>query len=419
MGALMALVSACAAGGPSAGRPQPQTIEVMGAWAGAEQQNFERVIQAFQKKTGVRVTYTSASPSVPAALQTRIAGGVPPDVAFLPQPGTLRQYASAGLLVPLDQATRRIVAASYNQVWQQLASYGGREYGVWFKAADKSLVWYNIGAFEKAGVVPSDNITGLLRIAHTLQSAGIAPFAVGGANPWTLSDWFANLYLQVAGPQRYDLLAEHQIPWTDPSVKETLRLMTEVLAPDFLAGGPQGTLHTTFPQSVTEVLSVHPLAAMTSEAEFVLGAVPAKSQARPGIDFDAFPFPAVGTSGPGVVVGGDVAVMMRQSTAAADFLRYLATPGAAALWASQGGFISPNLNLDLAVYPDDIIRGAARSLLEAGNSLRFGLGDLQPPSFGATASAGLEKDLADLLVTGDVNGTASALERAAAAAYRQ
>ena len=71
------------------------------------------------------------------------------------------------------------------------------------------------------------------------------------------------------------------------------------------------------------------------------------------------------------------------------------------------------------MYPNDIIRGAARSLLEAGNSLRFGLGDLQPPSFGATASAGLEKDLGDLLVTRDVNGTASALEQAAAAAYRQ
>jgi ABC-type glycerol-3-phosphate transport system substrate-binding protein len=412
-------MSACAADSLPAERPQPKTIEVMAAWSGAEQQNFERVIGAFEQQTGVRVTYTSASASVPAALAARIAGGRPPDVAFLPQPGTLRQYARAGLLVPLNQATRRVVAANYNQVWQQLASYGGREYGVWFKAANKSLVWYNIGAFEKAGVVPPDNIAGLLEIAHTLESAGIAPFALGGANPWTLSDWFANLYLKVAGPQRYDLLADHRIPWTDPSVKDTLRLMAQVLAPGFLAGGPRGALHTTFPQSVTQVLSVHPLAAMTSEAEFVLGAVPANSEARSGIDFDAFPFPPVGTSEPGVVVGGDVAVMMHQSIASADFLRYLATPSAPARWASQGGFVSPNLNLDLAAYPDAIIRNAARSLIEAGNSLRFGLGDLQPPSFGATASAGLEKNLGDLLVTGDVNGTASALEQAAAAAYRQ
>jgi alpha-glucoside transport system substrate-binding protein len=415
----MALTSACAPGATSPGRHRPQTLEVVGAWTGAEQRNFQQVINGFEHKTGVQVTYTSASASVPAALEARIDAGTPPDVAFLPQPGTLRQYAMGGLLVPLDQATRRIVASNYNQVWQGLASYGGREYGVWFKAANKSLVWYNIGAFEKAGVVPPDDIDGLLQVARTLESAGIAPLAVGGANPWTLSDWFANLYLRTAGPQRYDLLADHRIPWTDPSVKETLRLMTEILAPSFLAGGPRGTLDTTFAESVAEVLSTHPAAAMTSEAEFVLGAVPPGSAARPGIDFDAFSFPAVGSSGAGVVVGGDVAVMMRHSTAATAFLRYLASPDAAELWASRGGFISPNLNLDLTVYPEDLIRTAARSLLEAGNSLRFGLGDLQPPGFGATASAGLQKELGDLLVTGDVNRTANALERAAAAAYGQ
>jgi len=416
---VMTLVPACAAGGSSAGRRHPQTIEVVAAWTGAEQQNFQRVINGFEHQTGVHVIYTSASASVPAALEARLAAGAPPDVAVLPQPGTLRQYATAGLLVPLDPATRKIVATNYNQVWQQLASYGGREYGVWFKAADKSLVWYNIGAFEKAGVVAPDDVAGLLRISATLKSSGVAPFALGGANPWTLSDWFSNLYLRVAGPQRYDLLADHQIPWTDASVKDTLGLMIQVLAPGYLAGGAPGALHTTFPQSVNEVLAVHPAAAMTSEAEFVLGALPANREAQAGIDFDAFPFPAVGTSGPGVVVGGDVAVMMRPSNAATELLRYLATPAAAALWASQGGFISPNLNLDLAVYPDELIRAAARSLLEAGNSLRFGLGDLQPPGFGATASAGLEKDLGDLLITGDVNTTASALEQAATAAYRQ
>ena len=389
----------------------------MAVWAGAEAQNFGRVVDGFQRSTGVRVEYTSASPSVPAALQARLVAGRPPDVAFLPQPGTLRQYAAAGRLVPLDRSTRRVVAANYSQIWQDLASYSGQEYGVWFKAADKSLVWYNIGAFEQAGVVPPDDVTGLLGVARTLDAAGIVPFAVGGANPWTLSDWFSNLYLRVAGPVRYDLLSDHRIPWTDPSVEKTLGLMTELLSPTYLAGGASGTLRTTFPQSVAEVLSVHPAAAMTSEAEFVQGAVPAGSEARPGIDFDAFRFPAIGASGPGVVVGGDAAVMMRPTVAAAELLRYLATPEAAALWASRGGFISPNVNLDLAVYRDDIIRAAARSLIEAGNSLRFGLGDLQPPGFGATATAGLQKALSDLLITRDVRRTANDLEAAAASAY--
>jgi alpha-glucoside transport system substrate-binding protein len=354
---------------------------------------------------------------VPAALATRIAAGTPPDVAVLPQPGTLREYAAQGRLVALDPATRREVSANYNKEWQQLASYDGRLYGVWFKAADKSLIWYNVGAFERLGVVPPDQISGLSELARTLAAAGIPAFSVGAANPWTLSDWFANLYLRVAGPERYDLLAGHRIPWTDPSVVRTLALMAQLLSPAQLAGGATGTLGTTFTASVAAVLSVHPAAAMTSEAEFVLGALPAGSAARAGVDFDVFPFPAYGDSGPGVVVGGDVAVIMRNSTAAAEFLRYLATPEAAEAWASQGGFISPNLNLDLAVYPDALIRNAARGLLEAGNFLKFGLGDLQPPSFGATSSAGLQAGLRQLLITGDAVTVAAGLERAATLAF--
>lgn len=390
----------------------------MAVWTKAEQQKFQRVIDGFERSAGVQVTYTPASPSVPATLQNRIAAGRPPDIALLPQPGTLRQYAAEDLLVPLDPATQRVVSANYNQVWQQLASYDGRQYGVWFKAADKSLVWYNVGAFERLGLAPPDQISGLLRAAGTLSAAGIPAFSVGAADPWTLSDWFANLYLRVAGPARYDMLSDHRIPWTDPSVLRTLSLMSQLLTARHLAGGVRATLHTTFAASVADVLAVHPAAAMTSEAEFVLGALPAGTPARVGIDYDAFPFPAYGLSGPGVVVGGDVAVMMRRSPWAAEFIRYLATPAAAAAWASQGGFISPNLNLDLAVYPDDLIRDAARSLLEAGNALRFGLGDLQPPSFGATASAGLEGGLRQLLVTGDIEQIAASLERAAAAAFR-
>jgi hypothetical protein len=100
-------------------------------------------------------------------------------------------------------------------------------------------------------------------------------------------------------------------------------------------------------------------------------------------------------------------------------LRYLATPAAAARWASLGGFISPNLNLDLSVYPDPITRSIARSLLEAGDAFRFDLSDLQPAAFGSTPSAGMQKELTDFLVHGDVDATAARLEEEATATYRR
>lgn len=70
-------------------------LEVAAVWSGVEQRNFELVLRAFTRQTGVAVTFTSAGYSVPAFLDARLTEGRPPDVAFLPQPGLLRSYAAA------------------------------------------------------------------------------------------------------------------------------------------------------------------------------------------------------------------------------------------------------------------------------------------------------------------------------------
>lgn len=417
LAACSAAVVSCGGASRGAGPARGRHIEVLAVWTGEEAGRFARVISAFRAATGVSVSYVAAPSGVPQALERRMAAGAAPDVAFLPQPGALRQYALQGRLVPLDAATTRTVEANYGTVWRRLGSSGGRLYGVWFKAADKSLVWYNVAAFERAGVAPPANLDRLLAVARGFSASGLPAFAVGGADRWTLTDWFENLYLDVAGPAGYEQLAEHRRSWTDPSVKTTLGLVSTLLAPDLVAGGTYGALTATFPRSVDEVFADPPRAAMTSEGDFVAGVVSSDTKAHLGVDADVFAFPSRAAVPPGVVGGGDVAVMLRRSDAAAAFLRYLATPASAALWASRGGFISPNSNLDPSVYPDSITRFEARSILDAGDSFRFDLSDLQPPGFGSDSSAGIQKELADFLVSRDVDGTASRLEAEARAAY--
>src|SRR5439155_17182554 len=142
---LLAVLAAALAAGCSAGPPaspsqslRGQKLEVAAVWSGVEQQHFERVLRAFTRQTGVSVTYTSAGYSVPDFLAARMAKGHPPDVAFLPQPGLLRRYAAEHVLVPLDGVVGSAVASNYSPAWRQLGSAGGRLYGVWFKAANKS-----------------------------------------------------------------------------------------------------------------------------------------------------------------------------------------------------------------------------------------------------------------------------------------
>ena len=80
---------------------------------------------------------------------------------------------------------------------------------------------------------------------------------------------------------------------------------------------------------------------------------PTSTDAKPGEGFNVFPFPAIGDSGSVVVGGGDTVVMFKDSPAAQAFIKYLTTPEAAQIWAEKGGFASLNKNLDPSVYPDD------------------------------------------------------------------
>ena len=393
-------------------------VEVAGVWTGSEQEAFRAVLDAFEEQTGASVTYTSTGDDIAAALGPRISGGSPPDVAMLPQPGLLRDYAEEDVLQPIEDIVGETVDANYAPIWRELGTVDGELYGVWFKAANKSLIWYNVGAFEDAGVEPAENLDDLLANAQTLTDAGVPAISVGGADGWTLTDWFENVYLRVAGPDKYDQLAEHEIPWTDESVKQALRTLADIFDPDLLAGGTQAALQNDFNTSITRVFTDPPEAALMSGGDAVAGVITADTNAELGTDADVFPFPEIEGSGPAVVGGGDVAVLMRDSEGGRALIEFLATPTAAEAWASQGGFISPNQNVDPEVYPDEISRNIATAVLDAGENFRFDLSDLQPSEFGSTSGRGLFKLFQDFLSDpSDVDGIAQQLEDAAAAAY--
>jgi alpha-glucoside transport system substrate-binding protein len=422
---LIALAAAsCSAGARrSAGQPdlRGERIEVLAVWTGSEQEAFTAVLRRFEQRSGASVTYTAAGRGMAAALDARVTEGRAPDIAFLPQPGLLQRFARDGRLVQLDGAVAAAVERNYAEPWRALGSSGGRLYGVWFKAANKSLVWYNVRVFERLGLVPPDDLDGLLGLAAELADAGMPAFSVAGGEGWTLTDWFENIYLRLAGADRYGQLARHEIPWTHDTVKAGLRLLDRVLDDRFIAGGTDGALATRFEPSVQAILADPPAAAMVFEGDFVAGVLRSATGAEIGLDADAFPFPRIppadATGASPVVGGGDAAVLLRPSAAGIALMRFLAEPEAAAIWAARGGFVSPNRNLDLAVYPDETSRSLARSLLEAGDALGFDLSDLAPAPFGGIEGQGLRAGLQDHLRTRDVEATAERLEADAARAF--
>jgi alpha-glucoside transport system substrate-binding protein len=397
-----------------------QHLELAAVWTGPEQQNMEKVLAEFEKRTGAKVTFTPTGDSESTFLGTKIEGGQPPDVALLAQPGVLDQFAQKGWIKPVDADVQAQLTANYSQGWQKLGAYNGKQYGVPFKAANKSLIWYNTAAFQSAGVSVPKTWADFLKTAQTISDSGIPPVSVGGADGWPLTDWFENVYLSQAGPQKYDQLAQHRIKWTDPSVKDALTTLAQLFGKDqLLAGGHKGALQTDFPKSVAQTFTGNPPgAAMVYEGDFVGGFITSDTKAKIGTDAKVFPFPAVGGGKPPVTVGADIAVALKDTKGAQALLTFLATPDAARIWAQQGGFLSPDKSLDLSVYPDDVTRGIAKALIDAGDDFRFDMSDQAPAAFGGTKGEGEWKDLQDFLANpGDVAGAQKALEADAAKAY--
>ncbi|QGZ49206.1 extracellular solute-binding protein [Streptomyces sp. QHH-9511] len=399
-----------------------QKIQVAAVWTGPEQENFTKVLKEFEKRTGATVTFVPAQDPIVNFLGTKIAGGSPPDVAMLPQVGAIQQAAAQKWIKPVGPDAKAQLAAHYSQGWRDLGAVDGTQYGVYFKAANKSLIWYNNAAFENAGASEPKTWKEFLSTAETISASGVTPVSVGGADGWTLTDWFENIYLSQAGPAKYDQLAKHEIKWTDASVTKALTTLGELFGkPNLIAGGADGALQTEFPASVTQTFSGgdQPKGAMVFEGDFVSVNI-AQTSAKIGTDAKVFPFPAVGDGAqPPVVTGGDAAVALKDTKGAQALLTFLASPDAAAIWAKAGGFLSPNKSLDPAAYPNDVQREIAKALIAAGDDFRFDMSDQMPQSFGGTPGKGEWKALQDFLKNPkNVAGTQARLEADAAKAYK-
>jgi alpha-glucoside transport system substrate-binding protein len=393
-----------------------------GVWTSSSgQKQFQDVINAFNKKyPNVKVNYHPIGDSLPTVLATAVAGGHPPDMADIAQPGTVQQFATQGKLKPITYAAGTI-SKNYLPAWSKLGTFNGKLYALVFKAANKSLVWYNVPAFKTAGVNPPKTWTQLLAAAKTIKQSGTPAYSIGGSDGWTLTDMFENIYLRTFGPAKYEALSAHKIKWTDPSVATALKTMGQILGDTSnLAGGSAGALQYGFNESVTNAFGTKPKAAMVFEADFVGGVIASSTKAKAKTGFNVFPFPTIKPAGSsGVEIAGDLFVTFKDTPAIRAFVNYLATAPAAEIWAKQGGFGTGNKNVPASIYPDPITRTSEAPITSA-KSVVFDMSDEQPSAFGSTAGQG-EWGLFQQFLRNpkDVSGIQKKLETAATAAYKK
>lgn len=290
-----------------------------------------------------------------------------PDLVMLPQPGLVPQHKNNLESMPDDLADR-----GRTRLWDELLVVDGTTYGLPFKTAHKSAVWYRPSALDKVGLKPPTQWSEWLELNRSLSLSGIRPLSLGAGDGWVLTDFLENVLLG-SSTSTYQSLAKATRPRPSelPQFAAALRLLgTMWSAPGTFAGGVERLLVQQFPDAIVEVFG-HRRAAMVLASDFAEPVV--RSFATDPDDIGMFTFPPVNPGGAApVVVGGDVMVLPKPSTDdARDLVRRLAAPAAVDPWITTGGFLADGR---VTGYSPELTR-LAKQLVAPGAALEFDLSD--------------------------------------------
>jgi alpha-glucoside transport system substrate-binding protein len=359
--------TACTSGGSSGddSNLNGKTVNVIGTWGGDEQAAFLKMVEPWEKQTGAKVKYTGTR-DINTVLTTGVASGVLPDLAGLPGPGQMAEYASAGKLIALDDVIDlQAYQSDTAPALAQLGKTDGKVYGVFIKAAIKGLIWYNPKLHDYGSGAPK-TWSDLTSQATANQGQAKATWCLGiesgAASGWPVTDWIEDLVLRTAGPDTYTKWYQGKVKWTDPAIKKAFDMYaSEVVAKSY--GGGATAVATAFGNAGDPLFASPPGCEFLHQASFITGFSQFKSH-KAATDYNFFPFPDIDPQYSGAVEGaGDLFGMFHATPAAKSLMKYLVTPEAQDIWVKAGGALSANKKA--TSYPDEISKRSAEILANA------------------------------------------------------
>lgn len=360
-------------------------VTILGVIIGEQQRKLEQALAPFTEQTGIEIVYEGTD-TFATTLPIRVDSGNPPDLAMFPQPGLMADFAREGKLIPLNNfMTPEQLQSAYADSWLELGSVDDTLYGVWYRASVKSLVWYNPKVFEENGYEIPQTWSEMIALSDRLVAEGKTPWCLGmesgDATGWVGTDWVEDIMLRTAGASTYDRWLEHEIPFTDNSVKNAFTTFGEIARNEkYVYGGMVGVLSTPFGDSIQGLFGDNPSCYLHRQANFIASFLP--EDINTAEDVAIFPLPPINAEyGLPILVAGDVFAMFNDTPEARQLMEYLASEVPHEIAAGLGGYISPRQNIDLEFYPDRLTQQQAQILADA-EVIRFDGSDMMPGAVG-------------------------------------
>jgi alpha-glucoside transport system substrate-binding protein len=275
----------------------------------------------------------------------------------------------------------------YGKDWIRLGTINGHLVGIFIKTAIKGLIWYDPKTASAARIPLSSNPPktwdDLMAVSQQIAATGKTPWCIGvesgATSGWPGTDWMKDFFLRQAGPAKYEEWGAGQLAWTSAEMRTAWESFGAVVNnPRLTYGGKNYVLSTNFGSAFDPMFQNPPGCYLHHQASFITSFFTHDfPNLQPGTDFNFFPFPDINPQYHGAqVVAGDLFGMFKDSPQARDFVKYLTTPEAQAIWVKRGGAISPNKKVSLNDYPDALSKRYAQLLLDASPP-EFDAADLQ------------------------------------------
>jgi ABC-type glycerol-3-phosphate transport system substrate-binding protein len=311
------------------------------------------------------------------AMRAALQSGETADLFVNTWPAFRKELADAGLLRdlgPLWDSAK--LGDSLNDSWKALGSTDGVLYGITYTYGDRSAMFYKNSTMEKAGITTQPTTWDeFVANFKKLNDAGITPIAIG-AKFWSHGEWFESIYEHLNGVQMSSDLAAHKIPWTDASVKNTLKKYAEMLN-----AGCCGTAASLLAMDWNDAADA--VWKAQTHGYQMIGMwnndyAHSVHKLTEGTDYSIQQFPAMGAGHDNVssVDSKEFSGFTNGSNqAAADaFLAWITTADAANIIASHS-LASPSNKVDSSLY-GPVMKKAADAV--AASEVQFVLGDLLP-----------------------------------------
>ena len=395
-----------------------KTVTVYTSIVTPEDQPHIDSYEPFEECTGATIKY-EGSKEFEAQLPVRVRSGNPPDIAFIPQPGLLKDFASTGALKKAPQGVVDNLDKNFSAEWKEYGTVDGTVYAAPLGSNVKSFVWYSPSAFEEAGYQVPQTFDELMTLSNKIAADNpdakpwCAGIGSGEATGWPATDWMEDVILRTQGPDVYDQWVNHEIPFNDPKIADALSKVGGILKDPKMVNGGLGDVKTiastTFQDGGLTILDGS--CWMHRQASFYAANWPEGTKVAEDGDVWAFYFPAVDASkGKPVLTGGEFTAAFADRPEVQAFQTYLSS----AEWANNkakatpnGGWVSANKGLDVQNLASPLDQLSAEILQSTDTVAKFDGSDQMPKAVG---QASFWKGMTDWITGKDDKATLDYIE---------